>query len=421
MQNQKETVNDVDNIAMSTSRKTLLCMLGFGISIGAVFPLYSALFATFKPGMTTFFITGCVFAGIMVGATCFIITRIVVFKKIGSIALALKDIAQGEGDLTKRLSAPVGDEISDLVLSFNIFSEKLRSIIKSISTSTSTVSISSENLTSVSTQLATNAELVKTQSNSIASATEQTSANVNNISVAAEQMSNSVSTVAAAIEEMNASLNEVAKSCQKESQISLTANSQSKSTRDLMARLGISSKEIGKIISVINDIADRTNLLALNATIEAASAGEAGKGFAVVATEVKELSKQTAQATEQIGQQIEEMQINTNNAVAAIESVTTIIEEISCISHTIVNAVEQQSSAVNEIARSISGASVAANEIAQSVGESAKGISEVSLNIHGMNKTANNTATGADNIIQNVVDLKKLADSLQRIISQFKV
>ena len=127
---------------------------------------------------------------------------------------------------------------------------------------------------------------------------------------------------------MSSSLNEVSKNCQKESQIAANANNQAKSTRDLMERLGVSSKEIGKVIEVINDIADQTNLLALNATIEAASAGEAGKGFAVVANEVKELAKQTAQATDQIGRQIEEMQNNTGNAVAAIEDITKIIEEI---------------------------------------------------------------------------------------------
>jgi len=189
MEQQKNTANEVASIVMSTSRKTLFCMLGFGIAIGAVFPVYSTLFTTFKPGMAVFFIIGCVVAGIIVGALCFFITRLIIFKKIGSIALILKDIAQGEGDLTKRLSAPEGDEISALVLSFNTFVEKLQSIIKNIYSSSLTVLRTSESLTSVSTQLAKNAELVNNQSNSIASAIEQATANVHNISTAAEKMS----------------------------------------------------------------------------------------------------------------------------------------------------------------------------------------------------------------------------------------
>jgi methyl-accepting chemotaxis protein len=220
---------------------------------------------------------------------------------------------------------------------------------------------------------------------------------------------------------MSSSLNEVAKNCQKESQIAANANNQAKSTRDLMERLGVSSKEIGKVIEVINDIADQTNLLALNATIEAASAVEAGNGFAVVANEVKELAKQTAQATDQIGRQIEEMQNNTGNAVAAIEEITKIIEEINSISNTIVAAVEEQSATVNEIAKSVGGASQAATEIAKNVGESAKGLIEVSSNIQGVNKAATDTASGIGQIKQSAQDLAALASGLQKIVGQFKI
>jgi methyl-accepting chemotaxis protein len=232
-------------------------------------------------------------------------------------------------------------------------------------------------------------------------------------------MSTGVKTVATAIEEMSSSLNEVAKNCQKESQIAAAANNQTKSTRDLMERLGVSSREIGKVIEVINDIADQTNLLALNATIEAASAGEAGKGFAVVANEVKELAKQTAQATEQISSQIEEMQTSTGSAVTAIEEVTKIIEEINAISHTIVSAVEEQSATVNEIARSVGGASQAAGDIAKNVGESAKGLMEVSSTIQDVNKAAAETAGGVGNIKSSAQELSQLAIGLQAIVKQF--
>jgi len=331
----------------------------------------------------------------------------------------LQEIA--EGDLTKQIDISQKDEIGDLINTMNKMSANLKEKINEISTGSKTLSASSEELSAVSTQLAANAEEMTAQSNTVASATEQATANTNNISAAAEEMSTGVNTVATAIEEMSSSLNEVAKNCQKESQIASTANSQAQSTRDMMERLGVSSKEIGKVIEVINDIADQTNLLALNATIEAASAGEAGKGFAVVANEVKELAKQTAQATDQIGTQIEAMQNNTTSAVAAIEAITKVIQEINDISHTIVSAVEEQSATVNEIAKSVGGASQAAGEIARNVGESAKGLSEVSSNIIGVNKAASDTAGGVVNIRQSAQELSKLASGLQKIVGQFKV
>jgi methyl-accepting chemotaxis protein len=370
--------------------------------------------------MTFLLVVATFLAIAVIGGTLFFIIGNII-RPLRNCTAMIKDIAQGEGDLTMRLPVNGKDEIADLSQWFNMFVEKLRDIIKNITSSTSLVASSSEELSAVSTQMAASSEEMTSQSTTVASASEQATANVNNISVAAEEMSTGVKTVATAIEEMSSSLNEVAKNCQKESQIAAAANSRTKSTRDLMEHLGVSSKEIGKVIDVINDIADQTNLLALNATIEAASAGEAGKGFAVVANEVKELAKQTAQATEQISSQIEEMQSSTSSAVGAIEEVTKIIEEINAISHTIVSAVEEQSATVNEIARSVGGASQAAGEIAKNVSESAKGLTEVSSTIQGVNKAATDTASGVGNIKSSAQELSKLATGLQGIINQFKV
>jgi methyl-accepting chemotaxis protein len=353
----------------------------------------------------------CVFLGLSLGRN--------ISGRLANGAAFANNLAKG--DLTQRAKINANDEIGKLATSLNDMADNFNDKIKIINRSSSTLSAAAEELSAVSSQLAANAEEMNNQSNTVASATEQATANVNNISAAAEEMSTEVSTVATAIEEMSSSLNEVSKNCQKESQIASNANNQAKSTRDMMERLGVSSKEIGKVIDVINDIADQTNLLALNATIEAASAGEAGKGFAVVANEVKELAKQTAQATEQIGKQIEEMQNNTTGAVTAIEDITKIIEEINTISHTIVSAVEQQSATVNEISKSIGGASQAATEIAKNVGESAKGLIEISSNIQGVNKSATDTAGGVDNIKQSSLDLTKLAGELNKIVGQFKV
>lgn len=344
-----------------------------------------------------------------------------IIAPLNSLIRLLRDIAQGEGDLTKRLTSDSNDELGELSKLFNQFVGKVQDIIKDINGNTTTLSSASEELSAASNQIAGNAEEMTAQSNTVSASVEQSSANINNISAAAEEMSTGVNTVATAIEEMSASLTEVAKNCQKESQVAGNANTQARSTQERMEQLKNSAKEIGKVVEVINDIADQTNLLALNATIEAASAGEAGKGFAVVANEVKELARQTSQATEEISRQIEDMQKNTLDAVSAIETITKIIEDINVISQTIVSAVEEQSATVNEIARTIGGASSAAKEIAKNVTESAAGMSEVSRNIEGVNKASRETAAGVTQVNASAQELAKLAASLQRIVNLFKI
>jgi methyl-accepting chemotaxis protein len=165
--------------------------------------------------------------------------------------------------------------------------------------------------------------------------------------------------------------------------------------------------EIGKVIKVITSIAQQTNLLALNATIEAARAGEAGKGFAVVANEVKELAKETAKATEEIGQKIEAIQGDSKAAVLAIGEISSIINQINDVSNTIASAVEEQTATTNEIGRNVS--------------EAARGTTEIARNITGVATAAQNTTNGAMDTQKAAVALSEMATSLQRLMAQFKV
>jgi methyl-accepting chemotaxis protein len=334
---------------------------------------------------------------------------------------ALKDISEGNGDLTKRLDVRSKDEIGELSGYFNKFVEKLQRIIASIADNADKVASSATELTAVSTKIAISAKEMSTQSSTVASSTEQATTNINSISSAAEEMSSSTNSVATAIEEMSTSLNEVSRNCQKELKVAAEANTYTKNSKDVMDKLGAAAKSIGKVVDVINDIADQTNLLALNATIEAASAGDAGKGFAVVASEVKVLAKQTAQATQEIQKQVEAMQLNTLSAIQAIESVSNVIEEVNVISQTIVSAVEQQSATVNEISRNVSGVSAGAQEVSKNVAESATGLSEVSSTIAVVNKAVADTAKETILVKTSAEELSKLSEGLKELLGQFKV
>ena len=176
-------------------------------------------------------------------------------------------------------------------------------------------------------------------------------------------------------------------------------------TNETVKKLGESSHEIGKVIKVITSIAQQTNLLALNATIEAARAGEAGKGFAVVANEVKELAKQTAKATGDIGQKIEAIQGDTKGAMTAIEEIGTIINQINDISNSIASAVEEQTVTTNEISRSVS--------------DAASGVGEIARNIGGVAVAAKDTTQGASDTQKASQELSRIASRLGTVVAKF--
>ncbi len=250
---------------------------------------------------------------------------------------------------------------------------------------------SSEELTAVSQQMAGNAEETATQANVV--------------SAASEQVSRNVSSVASASEEMQASIREIAKNANESARVAKNAVTVAQSTNETVKKLGESSQEIGNVIKVITSIAQQTNLLALNATIEAARAGEAGKGFAVVANEVKELAKQTAKATEDIGRKIDAIQGDTKGAVVAIEEIGTIINQINDISNSIASAVEQQTATTNEIGRSVT--------------EAAKGVGDIAKNIGGVAVAAKNTTQGANDTQKASQELSHMAAKLQMVIAKF--
>ncbi|MBD3418991.1 MAG: DUF3365 domain-containing protein [Chitinivibrionales bacterium] len=329
--------------------------------------------------------------------------------------------ALGRNDLSVSCTVNSNDEIGQMATATNKTVASLRTIIHSLSDNSNVVSDSAGELSSTSTRIAASAEEMSTQSAVVASSTEEASAGINNISSATEQISDTFTSISSSIEQMSASLNEVAQNCQRESQVARDANCKAKSTSEKMNQLGAAAQRISKVVDVINDIADQTNLLALNATIEAASAGEAGKGFAVVAKEVKDLARQTSDATAEIRSMVEEMQDNSNQSITAIAEIAEIIDELNSISQTIVASVEEQSATTNEIARNTAGASQSSKEVSRNVSESASGMNEISANIQGINEAAQETSRGVNQVNSNAAQLTGLAAKLKEVVGLFRL
>jgi methyl-accepting chemotaxis protein len=332
----------------------------------------------------------------------------------------LREICEGEGDLTRRLSVSSSDEIGELAHWFNVFAGKLQHIISQIADGTRILSGSAAALSDTATQLASGAEQTTGQSAQVAAAAEQMSTNMNSMAQATEQMSTNVRVVASAVEELTASISEVAKSAEQAASVAENAARLAADSNARISELGGAADQIGKVIEVIEDIAEQTNLLALNATIEAARAGEAGKGFAVVATEVKELARQTAGATEDIRKRIEGIQGSTGLAVQSIGDIGKVIGQVNQLSRTIAAAVDEQSITTKEIARNVSQSSTVAQTVARGVAESASASQEITRNIVGVDQAAKQTAHGAAQAQTAGRDLSGLAEQLQSLVGQFK-
>jgi len=309
------------------------------------------------------------------------------------IASRLKDISEGDGDLTRTVDANGKDEIAAVARYFNQFVEKLRDMIVAISENAQHVASASEQLSASSQQITANSE--------------ETSAQARVVSDAGERVNHNLQTLATGAEEMSSTINEIAKNANEAARVASEAVATAEATNATVGKLGESSAEIGKVIDVITSIAQQTNLLALNATIEAARAGEAGKGFAVVANEVKELAKQTAHATEEIGQKITVIQANTTGAVEAIGSIRGVIDKIHHISGVIATAVEEQSATTNEMSRN--------------VGEAAKGAGEISSNISGVAEAAQSTSNSVNEAQKATEHLAGMSQQLRELVGRFQV
>jgi methyl-accepting chemotaxis protein len=344
-----------------------------------------------------------------------------IVKPIRRMIHMLKDIAEGEGDLTKRIVDDSGDETEEMAGWFNQFVNQIQNIIRDVAKNAVTLSSSSSELSSLSEEMASNARQTSEKANTVAAAGEEMSSNMQSVAASMEEASTNVSMVAAATEEMSSTINEIAENAEKAREITGQAVNRTTSASDQVGELGTAAREIGKVVEAITEISSQVDLLALNATIEAARAGDAGKGFAVVANEIKELARQTAEATMEIKKRVESIQSTTDGTVQEIDAISKVVNEIDIIVSTIATAVEEQSATTNEIVSNVSQASIGLGEVNENVAQSSTVSAEIAQDIAEVNQSSNSISNSCESVNAKSEELSQLANSLNAMVSKFKV
>ena len=296
-------------------------------------------------------------------------------------------------DLTHQIGLARKDEIGQMARSLDQTVLSWRATVTGVVRAATTVTDRSQSIDALSQRIASMAEETSSQATTSAAAVEEVSANISTVSSNAAQLSKAVE--------------EIARNTSEAAGIASEAATRSAAASAAVGRLDAASREVGEVVKLIAQIAGKTNLLALNATIEAASAGDAGRGFAVVANEVKDLARQTAEATERIGQRVTSIQAEASASSSAIGEIDQVVRRISQLATSIAAAVEEQSALTKEIGRNVDEVAAGAKEIAGTVSTSASAAKEAAAGVVGLRDESR--------------ELAELAASLRSSVAGFKV
>ncbi|PID74841.1 MAG: methyl-accepting chemotaxis protein [Desulfobacterales bacterium] len=339
---------------------------------------------------------------------------------INKAVAMFRDIAEGEGDLTKRLEENSKDELGRMGYWFNIFVSNLQEMVKKISANAVNIDGNAKNLSGISKELFESSEDSSSRASNITTAAQEMSDNMNQVSKSMESSVSNTNMVASAVEEMSSTISEIAESAEKARVVSAQAVEQADAAAKSMGELGVAASKIGQVTQAITEISEQTNLLALNATIEAARAGEAGKGFAVVANEIKDLAKQTADATLDIKELIDDVQKTTDTTERDIERISEAIRGIDATVNPIAAAVEEQTATTREIAASINQMGDGVQEVNNTISESSaaalsitEDIKEMSLSSQSVTDNSREVDRNADEQLENS---KELSDTVKKFI-----
>jgi methyl-accepting chemotaxis protein len=354
------------------------------------------------------FITiSAILACAMVGTLSFyFVSRIA--KSLCEVVARMKDITAGDGDLTRRIAVSSdNDEIGELSRYFNLFMDRLQEMMKSVANSAHQLTSASEEISASASQMAQGVVTQQNQTTQVTNAVQEMSSSVAEVSGNSNKAAESAHQAAEVAQAGGKIVNEAMANMRDIAQ-SVTRTAQK------IQKLGENSDQIGKIIAVIDDIADQTNLLALNAAIEAARAGEQGRGFAVVADEVRKLAERTTNATQEIAQMIETVQQETRGAVDQMQAGSKQAEAGVATTAKAGDSLEEIITAAQQVGEMIS-------QIAIAAAQQSSTAEQISSHLEQIAKITSESATGVQQSAKACEELSSLAVDLEQLVGRFKL
>jgi methyl-accepting chemotaxis protein len=336
---------------------------------------------------------------------------------------ALKEFSGkiASGDLTAKLFHTSGDEFGQLADSLRQTAIAISRIISSVISEVGRLTSFSKDLFTVSDQLAGGASGMSERASTVAAAAETMSRNMKTVAGVTEESSSNITIVAAATEEITSSVKNISDRLENARTITYSAVAKAREASKKVTDLGSAASEISNVTEAITEISEQTNLLALNATIEAARAGEAGKGFAVVANEIKELAKQTAQATRDIKDKVQGIQTGTEGTSLEIKEISEVIHQVNDIVSSISSSMDEQAKATSEIAGNVARASLGMKEVNENVVKCAQVSSKIAEDITDVSQIAEDIKKGSGDVNGKAEDVSLSASAAKETAGIFRI
>ncbi|PKK88374.1 MAG: hypothetical protein CVV64_18990 [Candidatus Wallbacteria bacterium HGW-Wallbacteria-1] len=325
------------------------------------------------------------------------------------------------GDLTVSVTSDRTDEFGTLASSFNQFVRRINHIVENIANCSRGMGTAAEDLNITSSKLSNVSAEMAEQSETVAFSADGMSHRMVDVSTSSKQSSDNITMVATSTEQMTSTIEEIAVSTEKVLGVTADAVYRSDMARGQVNQLKAAAMEINNVIDMIIDIADQTKLLALNAAIEAARAGEAGKGFTVVANEVKELAKQTNDATTDIRERIQAIQDSTDKTIQEIHEVNRVINVVNDFVKNIASAAEEQTITTRDIAKNIGQAATGVNGISSTISGAADATMEMAGEIVKVKGISTGVRQMSTEVSKSAANLTKMSEALNEIVSHFQL